>query len=85
MEVLACGAFMLAERTNEHLRLFEEGKEAAYFGSDSELLEKVRYYLEHEEERKTIGPAGRKRCLDSGYSHHERLKYMLSAIAGQTR
>ena len=80
MEIPACGTFMLAERTGEHLRLFEEGKEAAYFGSNEELLEKVRYYLDHEGERRGIASAGRKRCLDSGYSHHERLKYMLRRI-----
>ena len=80
MEIPACGAFMLAERTREHLRLFEEGKEAAYFGSNEELLEKVRYYLNHEDERSAIASAGRERCLDSGYSHHERLKYMLRSI-----
>ena len=80
MEIPACGAYMLAERTGEHLRLFEEGKEAAYFGSNEELLEKVRYYLDHEGERRGIASAGRKRCLDSGYSHHERLKYMLRRI-----
>ena len=80
MEIPACGAFMLAERTDEHLRLFEEGKEAEYFGSSSELLEKVRYYLEHEEERRAIAAAGRKRCLDGGYSSHDRLKYMVSVV-----
>jgi hypothetical protein len=83
MEIPACGAFMLAERTGEHLRLFEEGKEAAYFGSNEELLEKVRYYLDREDERREIASAGRQRCLDSGYSHHERLKYMLSVAIGR--
>jgi spore maturation protein CgeB len=80
MEIPACGAFMLAERTDEHLRLFEEGKEAAYFGSNEELLEKARYYLNHEDKRSAIASAGRQRCLDSGYSHHERLRYMLRRI-----
>lgn len=80
MEIPACAAFMLAERTEEHLRLFAEDKEAAYFGSREELLRKVRYYLEHEEERQAIAEAGRERCLDSGYSHHDRLKYMLDQI-----
>lgn len=77
MEIPACGVFMLAERTVEHRRLFEEDKEAVYFNHSLELLDKVRYYLEHEEERMAIALAGRKRCLDSGYSHHDRLLFML--------
>lgn len=82
MEIPACGAFMLAERTREHLRLFEEGEEAEFFDSKKELLKKVRYYLEHDEERERIAKAGRKRCVESGYSHHDRLKYILGKIRG---
>ncbi|MDN3513005.1 MAG: glycosyltransferase [Candidatus Brocadia sp.] len=79
MEIPACGGFMLAERTSEHLRLFEEGKEADLFdiNKPEELLEKVKYYLEYENERLAIAKAGRERCLKSKYSHHDRLKYML--------
>ena len=82
VEIPACGGFMLAERTAEHQRLFEEGKEAQFFGSKEELLEKVRYYLSCEEERVAIARAGRERCLKSGYSHNDRLKYMLGCIFG---
>ncbi len=83
MELPACGAFMLAERTDEHRRLFEEGREAAYFDieSDAELVERVRYYLDHNEERRAVAAAGRRRAVNSGYSHHERLAWMLNQVA----
>jgi len=79
MEIPACGAFMLAERTEEHRRLFEEDKEAVCFEATEpqELLEKTLYYLEHENEREAVARAGRERCVRSGYSHHDRLRYML--------
>lgn len=79
VEIPACGAFLLAERTQEHQHLFEEGSEAEYFGSHAELLMKVRYYLRYEEERRSIAAAGRARCLSSGYSHEQALETMLAA------
>ncbi|RJQ43492.1 MAG: glycosyltransferase family 1 protein [Nitrospiraceae bacterium] len=77
LEIPACGAFMLAERTDDHLRLFVEGKEAEFFDTLNELEKKVRYYLAHADERRQIAAAGRKRCLDSGYSFHDRLPSIL--------
>jgi len=82
IEIPACGGFMLAERTAEHLRLFKEGKEADYFDSQAELVDKIRYYLDRPQERRSIGDAGYQRCLRSGYSNHHRLLTVLRRIAG---
>lgn len=81
IEIPACAGFMLAERSDEHLNLFCEGKEAEFFDNMSELLSKIQYYLSHEKERLEIATAGRKRCMASGYSHQERLKIMLQEIS----
>lgn len=80
MEIPACAGFMLAERTEEHLALFEEGKEAAYFDNDEELLQKCRYYLEHEAERQAIAEAGLRRCHTSGYSNVDTVGRMLEIV-----
>lgn len=84
VEIPACGAFMLAERTNEHLELFEENSEAAFFdvNNPDELLDKVRYYLMNNIERERIAKAGRDRSLKSGYSHDEELKRMITVVTG---
>ena len=81
IEIPACGGFMLAEQTDEHLELFEEGKEVEFFENENELLDKINYYLSHPEERKKIAAAGRKRCLKSGYSNQDRMNEMFAHIA----
>jgi len=80
VEIPACGGFMLAERTEEHLALFEAGKEAEFFTDVQELIAKTKYYLTHPQERKRIADAGRERCLHSGYSNRERLRAVLHSL-----
>lgn len=80
VEIPACGGFMMAERTDEHLSLFEENKEAVYFSSNEELLGKCKYYLDNEEERKRIAVAGKKRTFISGYSNESMVKYFINNI-----
>jgi spore maturation protein CgeB len=80
IEIPACGGFMLAERTPEHQALFEEDREAVFFSDDAELLEKVRWYLAHEDERARIAEAGRRRCWSGGYTHEQRLAQVLGRL-----
>lgn len=73
-EAPACGAFVIHERTDSHLDIFKEGREAAFFESTDELIDKIRYYLAHESERERIRHAGRTRTLSAGHSYHHRLQ-----------
>jgi spore maturation protein CgeB len=79
-EIPACGSMLLADRTQEHLEFFEEGKEAEYFGDEKELLEKVRFYTFHENSRARIAAAGRQRCIVGRYAYLHRMAEVLKLV-----
>lgn len=67
-EIPACGTFLLAMRTPQHLESYEEGKEAEFFSTPVELVEKVRRYRADEPLRKQVALAGWRRCTGDDYS-----------------
>ena len=79
-EIPACGSLLLADRTEEHQELFEEGKEAEFFASCEELLEKVRFYSTNEPARERVAKAGYGRCIRAGYDYVHRLRTALDAV-----
>jgi spore maturation protein CgeB len=58
IEIPACGGFMISERTAAQKAMFLEGVDAEYFSNDSELLTKIRTYLNDEPKRKIIALSG---------------------------
>lgn len=72
-EIPACGSMLLADRTEEHREFFEEGKEADYFDSPEELLDKATFYTSNEGARDRIAQAGYQRCIDSKYAYIHRI------------
>jgi len=73
-EIPTTGAFMLAERSSEHALLFDEGEEIACFESADELVQKVRYYLSHDDHRVRIAAAGHRRLLAGHHTYQDRLR-----------
>jgi len=80
IEIPACGAFMLAERTGEHRLHFADGDEAVFFEGSADLVRKVQEYLADAAARARIAAAGRARCLRSGYAYDDRLREILASI-----
>jgi len=80
-EIPACGRFMLAERTDEHLDLFDEDVHAAYFGSPEELADKTRFYLAHETARVRMANAAHALVACGAHTYRDRVQEMLSHAA----
>jgi len=69
-EVPGCGGFLLTGRADNLDEYYEIGKEVVCFHDVDDMIEKVRYYLKHEDERSTIAQAGYERTLrDHTYEH----------------
>lgn len=62
-EATGSGSFLLTEHFDNLSRYFDVGREIETYSSYRELIDKVRYYLAHPEEREAIARRGQKRCL----------------------
>jgi spore maturation protein CgeB len=62
-EINACGSFQLSYYVEGLERHYQIGDEIALYVSRDDLVEKVRYYLRHEDEREVIARCGYERTL----------------------
>lgn len=77
-QIPACGTFMLHERNDEVLKFFEEGRDAEFFSSPTELAEKIKVYLSDDDRRQKIANNGLQRSQRDGYSADGRMKVVLT-------
>ena len=77
-EIPACGTFLLAPRTHVMQSIFEEDKEAVFFSTKEEMLDKIKFYLAHNTLREQIALSGYNRSIASGYDIKSRLKALLN-------
>lgn len=78
----ASGGFMLHERTSEVVSYYDEGVESSFFDGEEELVEKVRYYLHHDQEREQIRIKGVQRAKQE-HAIDERAKSILAVLKKQ--
>lgn len=78
-DVLGCGGFLLTNYQSELPSYFEIGKDLDAYESQEELMEKVQYYLSHEEERVEIAIHGYEKTARL-HSYENRLAEMLRIL-----
>jgi hypothetical protein len=78
-EVPACGGCMLAERTEDHARFFQEGAEAVFFTTPEELVQRARLLVDDAARRAAIGAAGHGRVVRDGHTYGHRLQTLIDA------
>lgn len=78
-ELAACGAFQLVDARVHLPECFEIGREIVVFHNLEELRNQIRYFLEHETERKEIAERARARALGE-HTYENRMRSMLLHI-----
>lgn len=76
-ESLSCGILLLTEETEDVRNLFSPGEDLVCFNTAEELKQLVKYYLSHDEERKSIALRGQK-TVQAKHTYVHRMKQLLS-------
>lgn len=79
VEVPACEGFLLTGHAPGMETYYTPGKEIVVFQSIDDLIEKIRYYLSHEEERAAIAKAGFERTMKD-HTYVERFNTIFQAM-----
>jgi spore maturation protein CgeB len=73
----ACRAFSMVTRTPALLEIFKEGETIECFDSVDEARDKIRYYLDHEKERRRIADAGYEHVVNGGHTYVDRTRQLI--------
>ena len=76
-ETTALGGFLLTDYNTELDALFDVGSEIEAYRNQQELLDKINYYLTHEEKRQSIAASGQLRFLKD-HTWHARIPAILA-------
>ncbi|MGM0882771.1 MAG: CgeB family protein [Bacillota bacterium] len=80
-EIAACGTMQLTDIREDLGRFFTPGEEIVTYASPQEMIEKIEYYLHHEDERQAIALRALHRTLRE-HTYPKRLAQMLQVVFG---
>ena len=74
-DIMGCGGFLLSNFQADFLDFFVPGEDFVYYESKEDLLQKIDYYLDHEEERQAIAKNGHDKVAE-GHTYRHRIREM---------
>ena len=78
-DIMSMGGFTLTDFREDAAALFEEDREIVMYRTPEEMLEKIDYYLRHEEKRTKIGENARAR-VEEDFTYKKQLTKMMKII-----
>lgn len=79
MDIMGCGNFLLTGFQKDYFSFFEPDRDYVYYESPEDMIEKARYYLNHQKERRRIAENARKKILQEHTMAH-RLREMFALL-----
>lgn len=76
-DIMGSGGFLLSNYQNDFLDFFTPGEDFIFYESKADLLDKIDYYLTHEEERLQISKSGHDKVA-AAHTYRHRVREMLS-------
>ncbi len=78
-EATGVGTCLVTESKENLAEMFEPGREVVAYENEADCIEKVRYLLNHEQERAAISRAGQRRTLEA-HTYEVRMKALLDIL-----
>lgn len=83
-EAMACGAFVITDEQKDVLSLFEDSKHLISYNNSEDLKDKIKYFLNNNEERDRIAKQGQAEVLKR-HTYAHRIEYLISAYRKHCR
>jgi len=80
-EIPGCGGFQLSSFVEGIDEFFKDGEEIALFRDETDLVEKIRYYLENPLVRESVAGAGHRRAL-ADHTYQNRFESIFKEVFG---
>lgn len=80
VEIPYAGGLLCAERTSEHQKMFEEGKEAIFWYDADECIELCKKFLKDDEKREAIRLAGMKKVRNLKVGNEDTCQSILRSL-----